>query len=63
MTQQNSFAMLTVLTRRTAGERGDIMLPTGQIFGRIIQRGPDKKLSGQTKLRPNFWLILFREGP
>jgi hypothetical protein len=29
------------------------VLPTGRLFGRIIQKGPNKKQSGRTKLQPN----------
>ncbi len=30
------------------------MLPASRLFGRISQKGPNKKWSGQTVLRPNF---------
>ncbi len=29
------------------------MLPTGRLFGRIIQKGPNKRQIGRTKLQPN----------
>jgi hypothetical protein len=30
------------------------VLPTGRLFGRISKKGPNKKRSGRTILRPNF---------
>ena len=39
-------------------------LPTGQIFGCITQKGPNKKLNSRVagKIAAIFWLILYRNG-
>jgi hypothetical protein len=39
-------------------------LPTGQIFGCITQKGPNKKLKSRVagKIAAIFWLILYRNG-
>jgi hypothetical protein len=39
-------------------------LPTGQIFGCITQKGPNKKLKSRVagKIAAEFWLILYRNG-
>jgi hypothetical protein len=34
------------------------VMPTGRMFGRITQKGPNKKVSGRTHYRPNKGRIL-----
>jgi hypothetical protein len=38
------------------------VVPTGRSFGRISQKGQNKKWSGRTNLRPNFLSILNKKG-
>jgi hypothetical protein len=38
------------------------MLPTGRLFGRISKKGPNKKWSGRTNLRPDFGQYLNKKG-
>jgi hypothetical protein len=37
-----------------AANQVSALLPTGRLFGRVSQKGPKKKWSGRTILRPNF---------
>ena len=50
----------------TWSARWESLLPTGRMFGRISQIGPNKKWSGRTNLRPNFgrfWTKRIEKGP